>query len=323
MKLKIVQLLALLTAGLLFGSWGFFGHRTINRLAVFTLPEPLIGFYKQNITYITDQATAPDKRRYSDPNEAPRHYIDLDHYEQVLPMDTMPFTWNDAVAKYTEDTLKAYGIVPWLINWKIRELTEAFKDNNKDRVLRLSADLGHYIADAHVPLHTSENYDGDKTGQKGIHAFWESRLPELFYKDYDFFVGTAEYLDSPFYEVWKAVLQSYGARDSVLLFEKELSLTFPEDQRYALVQSGNKTIKTYSEGYSKAYHQKLDGMVERRMRASVKMVGSVWYTCWVNAGQPSLTKISDTPLSEEQQRQLKEEEEKYKSGKSLGRPERE
>ena len=306
---------------LLLGSWGFFGHKTINRLAVFTLPEPLIGFYKQNIEYITEQATAADKRRYSDPNEAPRHYIDLDHFEQVLPIDTVPLNWKEASEKFTEDTLKAYGIVPWHINWKIKELTQAFKDRNKDRVLRLSADLGHYIADAHVPLHTSENYDGQMTNQKGIHGFWESRLPELDYTNYDFFVGTAEYLDSPFFNVWKAVKESFNARDSVLGFERELSLKFPDDKKYTLVAKGATTVKAYSEEYSKAYNIMLNGMVERRMRASIKLVGSIWYTCWVNAGQPSLDGMSDTPLTDEQKKSLNAEEEEFKKGKIIGRPE--
>jgi hypothetical protein len=319
MRYRIVYFLILLITAFVFGSWGFFAHKTINRLAVFTLPEPLIGFYKQNIDFITEQATAPDKRRYIDSSEAPRHYIDLDHYEKALPMDTMPMLWKDAVAKFTEDTLKAYGIVPWLISWRINDLTEAFKENNKDRILKLSADLGHYIADAHVPLHASENYDGQMTGQKGIHAFWESRLPELFYQDYNFFVGKAVYLDSPFYEVWKAVLGSFAARDSVLGFEKELSKKYPEDKRYTLTQSGNKTIKVYSEEYSRAYHDMLHGMVERRMRAAIKLVGSVWYTCWVNAGQPSLTKLCEKPTKEQKQK-LKDEEKQYRKGKSVEKP---
>ncbi len=65
----------------------------------------------------------------------------------------------------------------------------------------------------------------------------------------------------------------------------------------------------------------LNGMVERRLRASIKLVGSVWYTCWINAGQPSLEGMSDVPLTEDQKKQLNIEEEQYKNGKILGRPE--
>jgi hypothetical protein len=35
---------------------------------------------------------------------------------------------------------------------------------------------------------------GNLTNQVGIHGFWESRLPELFYEQYDFYVGPATYL---------------------------------------------------------------------------------------------------------------------------------
>src|SRR5436190_16596087 len=90
--------------------WGFFGHQRINKLAVFTLPEEMIGFYKKNIEYITEVSVNPDRRRYSVADEAPRHYLDLDHYGDSA-LYKMPKFWNDAVLKYTEDTLKAYGIL--------------------------------------------------------------------------------------------------------------------------------------------------------------------------------------------------------------------
>jgi hypothetical protein len=60
--------------------WGFFAHKKINRLAVFTLPATMAGFYKKNLEYITEAAVNPDRRRYAIPEEAPRHYIDLDDY---------------------------------------------------------------------------------------------------------------------------------------------------------------------------------------------------------------------------------------------------
>src|SRR5690349_11008174 len=120
--------------------WGFFAHRKINRLAVFTLPAPLFGFYKAHIAYITDHAPDPDKRRYTDAQEACRHYLDADHYECCAPIDSIPHKWKDAIAKYTEDTLNAYGIVPWHINLMLFRLTDAFKEKNKSRILKLSAD---------------------------------------------------------------------------------------------------------------------------------------------------------------------------------------
>jgi hypothetical protein len=303
-------------------TWGFFGHKLINRLAIFTLPESLLGFYKANIEFITDHAVDPDKRRYNVPEEAPRHYVDLDHYEHTAPVDTVPKYWKDAVAKYTEDTLNAYGIVPWHINTMKYRLTEAFKEKDIEKILKYSSDIGHYIADAHVPLHATENYNGQLTNQKGIHGFWESRLPELFSDEYDFFVGRAYYVNDVLALAWKASEGSFAAKDSVLDFERKLNTEFAPEKKYSLEQKGQNQIKIYSREYSKAYHQMLGGQVERRMRLSVLAVGSIWYTCWVDAGQPNLGDLKTKPMSdEERKKNIAEEQKLLQERKMIGREE--
>jgi hypothetical protein len=280
--------------------WGFHAHKRANRYAVFTLPEELIGFYKKHIDHLTEHAVDADKRRYAVKEEAPRHYIDIDHYGEN-PLQIMPRKWNDAVAKFSEDTLLAYGIVPWHIQTVYNRLVKAFEEKDIDYILKNSADLGHYVSDAHVPLHTTENYNGQLTGQKGIHAFWESRLPELFSDDYDYLVGTAEYQYSVLDVAWKAVEGSFNALDSVLLFEKQLSLEYEQDKQYSYEKRGQKTIKQKSAEFSAAYHTKLNGMVERRLRLSISAVGNLWYSAWVDAGQPILEgmKASSNPFVEE------------------------
>lgn len=295
-------------------SWGFYGHKRINRMAVFTLPPEMFGFYKKHIEYITEHAVDPDKRRYAVQEEAPRHYIDIDHYGPNC-FDSVPHYWTKAVAKYTEDTLNAYGIVPWWIDKMTYRLTEAFKDGNVDRILRLSAELGHYVADAHVPLHTTENYNGQMTNQVGIHGFWESRVPEMFGDQYDYFVGRAKYIESPINAAWEIVRVSHSEVDSVLGMEAQLNATTPADRKYAFENRGGTTVRTYSEEYTKAYSTMLNGMVERRMRASILMVGSLWYTAWVNAGQPDLSKLEDKDVSDSAKKAQEEEEYLWKNGK--------
>ena len=137
--------------------WGFFGHKRINRIAVFTLPPEMFGFYKEHIEFLTEHAVDPDKRRYAVEGEAQCHYIDLDHYYKSgeNPFINVPRKWKDAVEKYSEDTLQAYGIVPWHIQIMKNKLQYAFENKNVDLILKYSADIGHYIADAHVPLHTT------------------------------------------------------------------------------------------------------------------------------------------------------------------------
>jgi hypothetical protein len=301
-------------------AWGFWAHKRINRIAVFTLPPQMISFYKEHIEFITEHAVDPDKRRYSDPKEAPHHYIDLDHYG-VYPFDSVPRRWNDAVAQFTEDTLNKHGVVPWHVLLVQHQLTEAFREKKQWKILQYSADLGHYIGDAHVPLHCTKNYNGQLTNQTGIHGFWESRVPELFGEDYDYFVGKAEYLDRPSEKIWKVVLESSLAVDSVLGFERQLTVEMGADRKYTFEQRGNVTVRTYSKEFSAAYQQKLNNMQERRMREAIITIGSFWYTAWVNAGKPNLGELKDEPISEEDQQYLESLDKSWREGKIIGRPE--
>ncbi len=281
-------------------------------MAVYTLPPEMITFYKSKIEYITEHSIDPDKRRYANKDEAPRHYIDMDRFGDN-PFEAVPVHWKDAVAKYTEDSLKAHGILPWHIEKMMFRLTDAFRERNMDKILYLSADLGHYIADAHVPLHTTKNYNGQLTNQHGIHGFWESRLPEIYGDDYDYFVGRAKYIKKPLLEAWKIVKASYSALDSVLLFEKELNGKFPSDQKYSFEQRGSSNVKVYSREYSAEYNKMLNGMVERRMREAVIQVASFWYTAWVNAGQPKLDDFGKKEVSDSLKNVIKKELEPSKS----------
>ena len=212
-------------------NWGFFGHKRINRLSIFTLPSEMFGFYKDHVEYITEHAVDPDKRRYAMDGEAPCHYIDIDHFYKAGedPFEVMPRKWEDAVAKFTEDTLMAYGIVPWHIVRVKYKLQRAFERKNVDLILKYSADIGHYIADAHVPLHTTENYNGQMTNQKGIHALWESRLVEVNADDYSYWVGKATYVKDILGMAWNAVKDSHLALDSVLSMETETTNEIPVD----------------------------------------------------------------------------------------------
>lgn len=284
--------------------WGFFAHKKINRLAVFTLPPEMIGFYKAHITYITESAVNPDKRRYVIPEEAPRHYLDADHYGDSV-FHILPHDWREAVARFSEDTLQAYGILPWHIYRMQMHLRDAFIVGDPAQILKVSTELGHYIADAHVPLHTTENYNGQLTGQEGIHGFWESRLPEVFSDDYGFFVGRAEYVEDTGTAAWDVVAASHALVDEVLRQERILGAQYGE-KKFAFETRGRATVRVYAMDYTRAYHRILDGMVEQQMRAAIKMIGDFWFTAWVEAGQPDLQKLIDYTPSEQELRENRE-----------------
>ncbi|HEY9559794.1 MAG TPA: zinc dependent phospholipase C family protein [Anseongella sp.] len=316
----------LLLAGLLIctpaGStnWGFYAHRKINRTAVFTLPPPMIVFYKRNLDYITSHAVNADKRRYVLEDEAARHYFDAENYGPFFPEGTPP-DWQEAEQQFPASHFQEHGILPWHIIRMTHRLTDAFLRRDSVRILRYSADLGHYLADAHVPLHTTENYNGQLSDQTGIHAFWESRLPELFATGYDLFTGKAHYIRNIPQETWRIVRDSHKLVDSVLRIEKELSREFPADRKYTVFLKNNRTVKNYSEHYSALYQKRLQGMVERRLTQAILAIGSFWFTAWVNAGQPSLQNLEYRALSPEE-KQLEEKTNGDPAGRSmLGRKE--
>jgi hypothetical protein len=301
--------------------WGFFAHQKINQYAVFLLPPAMMAFYKQHIQAITEHAVDPDKRRYAVATEGPRHYIDIDRYGRY-PYDSLPHDWKKAVAKYGEDTLTQNGIVPWWVQTVKARLTAAFKEKDGTQILKVSAELGHYIADAHVPLHASSNHNGQLTGQQGIHGFWESRLPELLAdKQWDFFIGKAEYLKNPGDFIWKRVLESAAAADTVLRLEKALSQSFSPDQKFAFEERNGKIIRQYSTAYTIAYNNGLKGMVERRMRQSIYAVASFWYTAWVDAGQPDLNALTHTAFTEEDNKEFERLNQSWRAGNIKGRVE--
>jgi len=314
---RLTILSALIIPIFLCTSWGFFAHQRINNLAVFTLPSGMIAFYKKNIKYITEHAVDPDKRRYADTLEAPRHYLDVENYEQNI--DSIPEKWNDALAKYGQKKLNADGIVPWQIVRTYYSLTKAFKTGDSVKILKYSADLGHYIGDAHVPLHTTANHNGQLTNQVGIHAFWESRLPELFSTDYNFVVGKAYYIENPLKEAWKILKHTHSLVDTVLTFEAELNDAFPPAQKYSFSERNNMVLKQYSRAYSKAYHDKMNNMVEKQMRAAILEIGSFWYSAWVDAGQPVLKNLIKTDLLPHEKKENAEAEKKYQQGSLIGR----
>jgi hypothetical protein len=100
---KVFKIIVVLIIAFTTLSWGFYGHKKINKHAVLILPSPLINLYKKNIIYLTEHSVDADKRRYAIENEKYNHYIDVDAYQ--IPIDSIPKKWKNAVELYTEDSI--------------------------------------------------------------------------------------------------------------------------------------------------------------------------------------------------------------------------
>lgn len=321
-KLQLAFASCLIALAPFFISWGTFGHEHIDRAAVFALPDQLRPFFYNHIDFITQESTVPDLRKYTlnDKAENPRHFIDLENFGSV---DSLPKNMEETKKKYDDKFLQSNGILPWYLQDLMEKLTKAFKEKKKTEILFIAADLGHYLGDANMPLHTSANYDGQQTGQKGIHALWESRIPEMFGKEYNYYTGDAKYIEDVNKEIWNIIFASHRLKDTLLSIDKELRKNTPENKLFKTDADG-KAIKNkygqsvYSDEYATQLHTALKGMVEKQMRASVIATANFWYTAWVNAGKPELDNLDPSELTKQNSKLLKKELKLWKSGKLFG-----
>lgn len=250
----------------------------------------------------------------------PEKTVDVDSLNAFLTARGNPGgPWR---AAFFKESLSEHGIVPWHLQKMQRDLTFAFRRGDSKRILRLCADMGHYVGDAHVPLHATSNYNGQKTGQEGIHGFWESRIPELFADEqYDYFVGKPEYVEQTTDYFWDMVLTSNSLVDSVLGIERLLRIKIPQDRQMCPDMRNGVVIIAPCREFAATYQEAMNGMVERRMRAAIHAVSNVWYTAWVDAGQPDLSKLDAPVATEEEQKEEAELRKNFSQGRILGRPE--
>jgi hypothetical protein len=282
-----------LTIGL--SSWGFLVHRTIHQIAIYSLPEPLQSFLHKEMSNLVANSTRPDVRRNTDKTEATKHFIDLEAYGPNAA-NNMPLDWAAAVKKYSEDTLLKYGYVPYVIIHQLEKLTAAFRSKNKDSILFYAADLGHYIGDAHVPLHTSINYDGQLSGQKGLHSLWESFVPELRIDQYQLNnAHKATYIKNPSEAIWIDIRKAATLVPELLAIEKEVSIQFLPETKYKTQMRYGRETKVYTKEFAEAYANGLGPTVNKQLIASANMIADFWYTAWVNAGKPILSSREISP----------------------------
>jgi len=275
-----------LTTTSIFINWGFAPHKELHAVAITALPPPIFHFFKSHQAELIRRATDADKRKHGVEDEAARHYIDLDHFTEGIE----PSSWFDACENFTEDTLKERGILPWNIEFVYMSLVNEFSKDTLDteKIIRLCADLGHYIADAHVPLHTSSNYNGQFSGQTGIHALWETHVYETLRSSWTPKKIEARYIKDVRTWVWSIINASHQDVNEVL--EKEIIVREMKDvpEEYGYRTRGRTLSLVPTPAFCEAYSKEMNGMVEKRFFSAAQAISSMWYTSWADAGAPEL-----------------------------------
>jgi len=271
-------------------AWGFAAHRAIADRAIALLPDALRPLFEQHRADIVARSVDPDLWRTAGfESEPPNHFLDMDHQAfGAYPFDGLPREYDAAVQKFGREFIADQGLLPWRVQEFYGQLQRAFDSLKRpdpspyvlDNIVYYTAILGHYVADGHVPLHAVVNYDGQLTGQNGLHGRWETDLFER---------NQAQVAYAP-----AAVSPVARPRDfmfDVLLASNRLAAGVLEADRKAAAGR-----EFYDDGYFAAFRAAQLPVMQQRLNDSIAAVASMIVGAWEQAGRPAVpTELTRTP----------------------------
>ena len=252
-------------------AWGANGQRLIAGKAIEALPPEMRGFYEASRNAIQQDVNKPLELISKNPAERRNQYIYLDRYGR-FPFDLLPRNYNFAVRKHTKRVLDANGLLPWQIGVYSQKLTEAFKARNWDDVRELSAILAFYVATAHDPFATTENFDGKLSGQAGADVRFGTNLPDRFSPYFFLQPNSAEPISDPTDRAFEICLSAHSWLINVLLAERR----------------ARRGLMDYTDEFYDRFYNQAGAVLVRQMSDASTAVASYWLTAWTNAGRPTL-----------------------------------
>ncbi len=253
-------------------AWGANAHRLISNKAVETLPAELRPFFEAHRDFIVNHAADPLDALAKNPLAERRyHLLQLDRYGK-FPFEALPRNYRAALNKFTKPKLEANGVLPWQIGLYSERLTEAFKTRDWDQVRVMAALVAHYVAEAHDPFNTTENFDGKLSGQPGVNVRFGSGLVHRFSTFFPVRPNDAVLIDDPTDHAFEDCLSAHAWLENALLADRR-------------ARAG---LSDYTDEYYDRFYNQAGAIVIRQLSDAATDVGSYWLTAWKNAGQPVL-----------------------------------
>jgi hypothetical protein len=252
-------------------AWGPTAHDIVNTWAIYTLPADIRPFFENNRQFLVEHANDPDEWIKKDRYERKRHYIYLDKYG-VFPYPTLPHVYQRATEQFSSWRINRDGVLPWQIGDFSLRLTKAIKDGKWDEVKLDAAALAHYVADAHDPLHTTQNFDGQLTQQTGLADRFETRLPDRYSKFFIMHPEGAVKIDDPTDFAFQTCVEANIWVDWVVWSDVH----------------AREGLRDYTDEYFDRFYDQVGQTLVREINAAAHDAGSYWYTAWLNAGGPQL-----------------------------------
>ncbi len=256
--------------------WGEKGHKLINKMSVNYLPKAMKPFMKWG-DYLEEHAADADMRKKIDKTESAKHYIDIDYYKEFLE-GKMIHDKDSLIAEYGEHEVLKQGVLPWATLKTYRNLITAFRNHDKKKALFYAADLGHYVADGHQPMHTVMNYNGQLTGQKGVHARYEITMVDEHLDELQksFEINTASYVKNPLDFIFNYISNSNAVCD--VLFDAD---------KLAEKETGS----TRNPDYYRILWFRTKYITKMQFNRAAEDLAALIYTAWMNGGKPSFNEM--------------------------------
>ncbi len=271
-KYKIIKIIGLVFLSVLISSWGYVGHRKISYNISSSFNDEMSQF-DDWVQFLTDHSSDADYRKNDDPDEGPKHYIDIDNYSVFVSTGRIPQTLDSCITEYGSTFVDNNGYLPWATLDAYDTLVQCFIRKDWEKAKLVAADIGHYVGDGHMPLHITKNYNGQLSGNDGVHSRYESNMVNT-YQDQIIYGGSpAEKLEDVRDYIFSYIYHNYSNVQTII----------DADDEAKIVSGGS---------YNTLYYETLwkltgDMTIELFSEAS-HAIANLLYTAWSEAGKPDL-----------------------------------
>jgi hypothetical protein len=252
-------------------AWGKNGHRLVVRKATETLPQDIRPFFESNLALLAQHVTDPLDAIAKSPLERHNHFILLDKYGR-FPFEALPRDYKAAVTKFGKAKLDANGLLPWQIGVYSEKMTEAMKAGKWDEARVDAAILANYVAEAHDPFNTTDNFDGRLSGQPGVNERFGTTLIDRYSSFFPMRPNDAIFINDPTDRAFEACLSSHSWLENILLADR----------------NARRGENSFTDEYYDRFYNQAAAILIRQLSDAATDVGSFWLTAWVNAGRPQL-----------------------------------
>lgn len=260
-------------------AWGFAAHRLVMQRAIDLLPPELRPFFAQHGDEIVLRVVDPDLWRTVGWDEDPNHFLDFGVEEYgPYPFAALPREHGAALEKFGAAVLKRNGTLPWRAAEMTGNLRREFDAHRRQapytvsNTILFAAVTSHYVQDAYQPLHATDEFDGQRTGQRGVHARFERDLIERFQSRLSLMPASPTLIANARDAVFDALIAGHQLVDDILRADKD-----------ALAGRD-----TYDARYFEAFFQKVKPLLERRLAEAATVTAGVILGAWHQAGRPAL-----------------------------------